>query len=165
MRTQRLATVLATVVLAIDAAGCSAGSPSILPSFSTPPTADQVMQQLAAKVPSAKLGIVYTAENDPNHLLGRPNGYTSKISFTDSRVDKKRVEGQASDAVDAGGSVEVYQDADGAARRAKYIQDLQKAAPILGTEYGYLEGPVLVRVSGNLTPTQAAEYKTALDAS
>ena len=90
---------------------------------------------------------------------------TSKISFTDSRVDKKRVEGQASDAVDAGGSVEVYQDADGAARRAKYIQDLQKAAPILGTEYGYLEGPVLVRVSGNLTPTQAAEYKTAFDAS
>ena len=35
------------------------------------------MQQLAAKVPSAKLGITYTAENDPNHLLGRPNGYAS----------------------------------------------------------------------------------------
>lgn len=30
-------------------------------------------------------------------------------------------------------------------RRAKYIQDLQKAAPILGTEYAYIEGSVLVR--------------------
>jgi hypothetical protein len=61
--------------------------------------------------------------------------------------------------------VEVYPDADGAARRAKYIQDLQKAAPILGTEYAYIEGPVLVRVSGKLTPAQADEYKTALDGS
>jgi hypothetical protein len=60
----------------------------LVPSLSSPPTADQVMQQLAAKVPSAKFGITYTAENDPNHLLGRPNGYSSKVSFTGSRVDK-----------------------------------------------------------------------------
>lgn len=76
--------------------GCSAGSPSLLPSLpalSTPPTADQIMQQLGAKVPSAKLGIVYAAEIDPNHLLGRPNGYSSKVSFTDSRADKKLLGG------------------------------------------------------------------------
>jgi hypothetical protein len=86
------------------------------------------MQQLAAKVPSAELGITYTAENDPNHLLGRPNGYASKVSFTDSRVDQKLLESRRPAAIDAGGSVEVYPDADGAARRAKYIQDLQRAA-------------------------------------
>jgi hypothetical protein len=60
--------------------------------------------------------------------------------------------GRRSDKIDAGGSVEVYPDADGAARRAKYIQDVPKAAPILGTEYAYIEGSVLVRVSGKLTP-------------
>jgi hypothetical protein len=77
-------------------------------------------------VPSAKLGITYTAEDDPNHLLGRPNGYASKVSFTDSRVDQKLLEGQRPDAIDAGGSVEVYPDADDTARCAKYIQDLQR---------------------------------------
>jgi hypothetical protein len=160
----RFSAALAAATLVV-AAGCSATAPSILPSLSAPPTAEQVMQQLAAKVPSAKLGITYTADNDPNHLLGRPNGYTSKVSFTDSRVDHKLLDGQRPDAIDAGGSVEVYPDADGASRRARYIQDLQKAAPILGTEYAYRDGPVLVRVSGKLTPDQAGEYEAALDAS
>ena len=44
------------------------------------------MRTLTAKVPSATPSLVFTAENDPNHLLGRPNGYTSKASFTDSRI-------------------------------------------------------------------------------
>jgi hypothetical protein len=66
--------------------------------------------------------------NDPDHLLGRPNGYASKVSFTDSRVDQKLLESQRLAAIDGGGSVEVYPDADGAARRAKDIQDLQRAA-------------------------------------
>jgi hypothetical protein len=39
-----------------------------------------------------------------------------------------------------------------------------KAAPILGTEYSYLDGPVLLCVSQALTPAQAQEYQTALRA-
>jgi hypothetical protein len=31
-----------------------------------------------------------------------------------------------------------------------------------GTEYDYVRGTVLVRVTGNLTPTKAKEYKAAL---
>jgi hypothetical protein len=48
------------------------------------------MCQLAAKVLSAKLGVVYSAENDPNKVLGHPNGYASKVSFTDSRVEQNK---------------------------------------------------------------------------
>jgi hypothetical protein len=33
---------------------------------------------------------------------------------------------------------------------------------ILGTEYDYLAGPVLVRVAGVLTPAQAAQYGAAI---
>jgi hypothetical protein len=39
---------------------------------------------------SARLGVVYTAENDPNQLFGRPSGYASKVSFTDTRVEQNK---------------------------------------------------------------------------
>ena len=101
-------TVLVIVVAALAATSCSSTGPK---------TADQVMADIIAEVPTAKMGVVYTPDNDPNHLLGRPNGYTSKVSFTDSRVDPKLLQGQRPDALDAGGSIEVYPDAGGAQLR------------------------------------------------
>jgi hypothetical protein len=59
-------------------------------------------------------------------------------------------------------SVEVYPDEAGAAARKKFIDDTMKATPILGTEYSYLDGPVLLRLSQQLTPAQAQEYQAAL---
>jgi hypothetical protein len=128
-----------------------------------PQTANQVVATLTAKIPTAKLGAVYTADSDPNHLLGRPNGYTSKATFTDRRVAAGP--GITPGSVDAGGAVEVFADADSAQRRQQYIQGLQKASPILGTEYDYISGATLVRVSGKLAPTQAGEYQAALSSS
>jgi hypothetical protein len=58
----------------------------------------------------------------------------------------------------------VFADEAGAAARKKYIDDTMKAAPILGTEYSYLDGPILLRVSQMLTPDQAAEYEKVLQA-
>jgi hypothetical protein len=98
-----------------------------------------------------------TASTDPNNLLGRPGGYTSKADWTDSRSKPK-----LDDEVQRGGSVEVYDDPAAAEERAKYIADTLKAAKIFGTEYHYLNGGVLLRVSGALTPDQAAEYEAAL---
>ena len=46
--------------------------------------------------------------------------------------------------------------------RAAYIESIEKALPMLGTEYDYLNGPVLLRVSQDLTPTQAKGYQRAL---
>ena len=37
-----------------------------------------------------------------------------------------------------------------------------KATPILGTEYSYVDGPILLRLSQTLTPAQAEEYHAAL---
>lgn len=34
-------------------------------------------------------------------------------------------------------------------------------APVLGSEYDYVVGSLLIRVSGVLTPTQAGAYKAA----
>lgn len=125
-------------------------------------TAEQIVTQLAQRVPSAKPGVVFTAETDPNKLLGRPNGYTSKASFTDSRVkDDGSFMGTREGAVDPGGSVEVFADEQAAQNRLKYIQTMTASMPAF-TEYGYVSGPVLVRVSKSLTPEQAAEYQNAL---
>ena len=42
-------------------------------------TAEEVFTRIAAQVPTASLVKVYTEDDDPNRLRGRPNGYTSKI--------------------------------------------------------------------------------------
>ncbi len=44
----------------------------------------------------------------------------------------------------------------------KYIQSTEKALPMLGTEYDYVVGPFLVRVSSQLTPSQADAYHKAV---
>jgi hypothetical protein len=88
--------------LAVAGCGGSIASPS------QPLTAQQVTTALAKHIPAVTPGVVYTADTDPNHLLGRPGGYVSKTAFIDSRVSQSDVEGMRSDAVERGGSVEVF---------------------------------------------------------
>lgn len=112
---------------------------------SSVPSAAQVIQALIAKRLPARLTIAYTAATDPTHLLGRPNGYTSKANFSDRRISTSETPASA---IDLGGSVEVYRSSGAAVTRVRAIQILDKADPLLGSEYDYLNGPVLVRVSG-----------------
>ena len=150
---------------ASQAATTSAPSASETPSpASEERTAEEVFEDISAKVDSASLTTVYDEESDPNDLLGRPNGYTSKVAFADSRVkfDDYEEQGLAKDDLDRGGSIEVFPDAEGAKMRAEYIQGVKKSNGILGSEYTYVDGTVLVRVTGKLTPKQAKDYEEAL---
>lgn len=159
-----LSVLFALTTLGTAACGNSPTSPAEGRAAATAPkTADDVTQQLGRKITGLKLVKAYTAADDPNHMLGRPNGYTSKTAFADSRVPADQVEGLASDAVERGGSVEVYPDEAGAKARMDYIQTIGKSLP-MASEYDYLAGPVLVRVSRILTPDQAKEYEAALHA-
>lgn len=128
---------------------------------STSKSADDVTTQLGGKISTMKLIKTYTAADDPNHLLGRPNGYTSKTAFGDSRVSASDVEYAAADAVERGGSVEIFADEAGAKARMNFIQTVAKGLPAVG-EYDYVKGAVLVRVSRFLTPDQAKTYEAAL---
>ncbi|PWK64268.1 hypothetical protein BCL76_116130 [Streptomyces sp. CG 926] len=116
---------------------------------------------VTASVPSARLGGTVTAENDPNHFLGRPHQYTSKITFTDGRIPADQTEGNKPGDVELGGSIEVFPNAADAKARHDYIQAVTKGVPDL-TEYDYLHGVTLVRVSRLLTPAQAADYEKAV---
>ncbi len=146
------ALVVALGLVGMIPAGCGSSPPA--------PTADQVVSQLATKVPNAKPGPVVTAANDSNRLLGRPGQYTSAAAFSDDRVpvDQRKPDPTS---LDNGGKVEAFATADDAQRRAGYIEQLAKATPV-AVEYDYVAGTTLVRVSKALTPDEAAQYQAAL---
>ncbi len=166
MRTRATAMLAAAMLASLTACGSSTDASEDKPaasqsSDSKPATldAEQVVKTLTDAVDHARPATIYTADTDPNHLLGRPNGYASKADWTDDRAEPKLED----DAVQQGGSVEVYDDSAAAEERAKFIADTLKDVKILGTEYHYTKGGILLRVSGALTPAQAGEYEQVLD--
>jgi zinc-ribbon domain len=149
--------LLGAVLAAVSVAG--GGSQLFMPSFGAPQSADEVLQGLKDKDLPIGESVAYTAENDPNDLLGRPNQYTSKVTFKDTRIDPHSI----ADKIDVrnGGSIEVFENQDDATARKNYVESIGKAfAP--AAEYTYREGTVLLRLSHQLTPKQAEEYENAL---
>jgi hypothetical protein len=144
-----------TTTGAVSPSGSAAASAS-----TGPLTADQVVAKLKAAGLPIGAATDYTAADDPDHLLGRPNGYTSKVSFVDTDIPASQAAGQSG--VDLGGEVEVFATAAQATTREQYIQGLESAAPLLGTEYDYTSGGVLLRLSQDLTPTQAQAFAAVL---
>lgn len=124
--------------------------------------ADQIVRALAAAIPTARRGIVYTELTDPNELLGTPDAYLSKAAFTDTRIDPAGADDTEVGSIELGGSVEVFADESDARARQQYIQETIADLPIDVSEHSYLHGTVLLRVSRHLAPAQAAEYEAAL---
>jgi len=122
---------------------------------SAPPTALTVTSGLkAGGLPIGRV-VVYTAASDPNHLLGRPSFYTSKVVFYDTRISASERRG----GISVGGSVEVFASKADAVSRYAFLS--ANSGPLF-TEYHYLDGVVLLRISSVLTPAQAASYEAVL---
>jgi hypothetical protein len=98
--------------------------------------------------------IDYNEETDENGLLGRPNQYTSKVNFADTRLEQYDIEDPV------GGTVEVFTTKKDMERRKKYIESIQDAAQILVNAYIYVsdDGLALLRISFELTPAEAQKY-------
>jgi hypothetical protein len=94
----------------------------------------------------------YGPASDPNKLLGRPGQYNGKANFHD-----RRLQGASFD-VDNGGSVETFPDKSSASNRYRYVKAIATSGSLF-SEYDYLEGTVLLRVSHELTPAQAKRYE------
>jgi hypothetical protein len=100
--------------------------------------------------------LVYTVDNDPDKLMGRPEQYTSKVNFVDTTEEENmKVE------ILHGGAVETFDNIDDAKKRFDYVSKNAKTAPIFD-EYDYVQGKVLLRLSKNLPPTHAKKYEDAL---
>lgn len=141
-------------VLMLTACSSSAAKPA------PAQTADQIVAALKAAGRPIGDALTYTAANDPNSLLGRPNGYTSKTAFYDTGLPQQN---PSPFDVSDGGSVELFANNAGAQARMTYIQTIAKGLPAL-TEYDYVQGGALLRLSARLTPDQAAQYAAAFRA-
>lgn len=95
----------------------------------------------------------FTADNDPNGSLGRPNQYVSKADFSDFRVE------QIGEYL-CGGTIETFLTKEDCQARADYLRLMSD--PSLGAfgvnQYIYQYDRVLFRVDYDLTPEQAEEY-------
>lgn len=135
-------------------AGCSGGSDD---ETKDGPTAEALAASLKADVSSITKTVTITEDNDPNDSIGRPGSYSEAVSIYDSRADC----GEDDLSVDCGAKIEVFDSAGGAKDRMDYIQKSLKDNPILGSEYNYVIGNALLRVSGTLKPSEAKEYEVA----
>lgn len=156
MKLRYAAPVLAALLLA----GCSptATNPPGANQTSVPVVRDAEAWANAAKQPTTTQVVAITEDNDPNDLIGRPNGYTSAAIIYDSGAECTEL------GVNCGGTVEVWGSAADAKARSEYIQGILKEAPMFGTEYHTLNGDVLLRITGQLKPSVAETYAAAFSA-
>lgn len=98
--------------------------------------------------------IVYNEETCPNDLLGRPGQYIGKADWEDTRVE------QFGDSL-TGGTVEVFDNQNSSLKRKEYLEPFLEEAMFL--QYLFVHKNVIVRIDKELTPTQADEYKDALE--
>ncbi|WP_218220433.1 hypothetical protein [Nesterenkonia sp. Act20] len=125
----------------------------------TPETATEVAEAVTEAVGSATEVTEVTEDNDPNDLIGRPNGYTGAAVIADEGGEPSEDLG-----VDTGATVEQWGSESDAQARSDYIQEIQKeGGGILGSEWNYLHGEFLLRVSGELKPSTADEYEAAFN--
>jgi hypothetical protein len=155
-----------------SSAGVSPVPAADRPRAASHPTADQGSSPPAAVLARrlAATGVhmisvtVFTAATDPNHLLGRQGGYTSKAEWVDpAAVSAGAGKPTTYDRYDTiyGGSIEVYPTSAGAEARAKYLQAFARADPALSDGYDYVTGTAILRLSNYLTPSEASQYHAA----
>jgi hypothetical protein len=145
----------AGVLVALAAAGCSTTTktvvvgPAVTATVQRSPAATTAAAPVTTAVsPSAEEiahsmdldkqpgYVAYTADTDPNHLLGRQGGYTSKINWGG----------------DQDSSIEVFPDRTDAQARESYVQGFR--CPFRDG-YDDLTDTALLRLSCNDTPSQA----------
>lgn len=147
--------VIGAVVVGLLLIGCGAlsGAPAVKPG---PADASAVLEVFKARGLPIGETTMYTAESDPNHLLGRPGSYTSKVAWRDTRITDSAETG-----VGAGGSVEFFPDAAGARQRGEYVSKIAASSPLF-TEYTMAQGRIVLRLSKVLTPEQVEQYRAVL---
>jgi hypothetical protein len=104
----------------------------------------------------------YTEATDPNHLLGRPGGYTEKCDWADKRYP------QYGDTKDfdytlTGGSIETFEKPGGAVARAEYLRAFE-GPTALNPGYTFVPKDAIwvLRIDSELTRKQANVYLKAM---
>lgn len=144
---------------ASESAGSNAGSDSGTESDQAEPKPRapiDVADDLASQIDPIRETTEITEDNDPNDLIGRPGGYIAAAVIEDDRLPCDNGLG-----ADCGATIEQFETPEAAQERSDYIQGLMGADGPLGTEYNYVDGDLLLRVTGELKPSEAEEYEAA----
>ena len=127
-------------------------------------TAEEVYEKLKEKNQNIGRVVVYSEETDINELLGRPNQYTSKVTFEDLRVPQtnKNLDpeyfSQEEINEPQGGTIEVFESEEDMKKRKEYVGAVTSSMSVF-VEYSYSDGVYLLRLDKSLTPAQAKEYE------
>ena len=167
---KKFAAVLLAMGVCFAVVACGGEGEEIKEKNKEPVTAKDVVDFLADnELPIGKV-VVYDANTDPNGLLGRPNQYTSKVNFEDTRhpIDTfGMTEQEMQEQMDAFddpwmfdpvNSIEVFENEADMKSRKSYLEGLTQGSSMLG-EYDYANQYVLLRLDFEVTPDEAAEYE------
>jgi hypothetical protein len=116
-------------------------------------TAEQIVSKLQGSNLPIDNVIVYTEQTDKNKLLGRPGQYISKVNFADTQLEQSDDKSSPN-----GGSIEVFSNTSDLDARKTYIESIIKKSPIF-TEYIFVNGNYLLRLSKDLSNDQVNKYK------
>lgn len=154
-----MAIVLIFITLMLVLVGCGNSSNT------TTLTAEEIINKMKEKNTNIGKVVVYTEETDLNQLLGRPGQYISKISFEDKRLEQENADNEYLTEEErnepTGGTIEVFENEKDMKKRKEYIEGFSTSS--MFSQYVYSKGNVLLRVDGDLTPTQAKEYESLLN--
>lgn len=131
----------------------------------TAPDEDFVIERLKRIDNIVGLAAV-TKDHDPNKLLGTEGGYISCLYFSDSRVDKTKLNIPAgkNNVIDigtvGGGSIEVYSSAEDANSRNECLSSFDGTTLDPGVHI--VVGTLVIRVSSKLTAEQQEEMRNLI---
>lgn len=147
---RKVASLILLVVMVFSLSACGSSEPKV------EVTAESSLTSLQEKISNVTSIVVYDEETDPNENLGRPGQYIGKADFFDDRME---------DTEDNAGTIEFFSSKSDCNDRYEYLCKLSD--PELGVfgvnQYIFKYDLAVFRVSFDLTPTQAEEYKAAMD--
>lgn len=129
-------------------------------------TAEEIANLMKEKVENIGTVVVYDETNDLNNLLGRPNQYTSKVTFEDTRLEQSNKDNEFLTEEErkepTGGTIEVFANKSDMQKRKDYVEQISTSASIFA-QYIYSKGNAILRLEHDLTPEQAKVYETAFN--
>ena len=147
---RKVASLILSVVMVFSLSACGSSEPKV------EVTAESSLISLQEKISNVTSIVAYDEETDPNENLGRPGQYIGKADFFDDRMEETE---------DNAGTIEFFSSKSDCNDRYEYLCKLSD--PELGVfgvnQYIYKYDLAVFRVSFDLTPTQAEEYKAAMD--
>lgn len=147
---RKVASLILLIVMVFSLSACGSSEPKV------EVTAESSLTSLQEKISNVTSIVVYDEETDPNENLGRPGQYIGKADFFDDRME---------DTDNNAGTIEFFSSKSDCNDRYEYLCKLSD--PELGVfgvnQYIYKYDLAVFRVSFDLTPTQAEEYKATMD--